>query len=223
MQSSFIRDALVELDTQNASVLIQIGEKPQVLRFRSESQLGSCEVEFGEDSTAFETFECIEDQAQYYKCDLLRPAIRALQMSTKTSLRMNTQGTLSIQCMIKKDEQVCGWVYGCHLFTSTLIVGEGTHTVPHTHAHRSTLTHAHILTHTHNTHTHTHIHTTYTHTTYTRSLTHSHTYIRTYTHPHDTKCTHHSVTQPAHTAPLMPSHPLNHPNATRRHRPAGGL
>ena len=43
-----------------------------------------------------------------YKISLLKPSVKALMVSTRTSIRMDTRGFLSMQFMIRLDDgQIC--------------------------------------------------------------------------------------------------------------------
>jgi len=43
-----------------------------------------------------------------YKISLLKPSVKALMVSTRTSIRMDTRGFLSMQYMIRLDDgQIC--------------------------------------------------------------------------------------------------------------------
>lgn len=62
------------------------------------------QVDYPKDSEVFESYECSETQFNTYKLSLLQPAVKALNLSQKTQLRMNQVqyitllNTLCMQC-----------------------------------------------------------------------------------------------------------------------------
>ena len=51
----------------------------------------------------FEIFDCSSKQSNTYKLALLQPDVKALSIAAKTQLRVNEIGLLSLQHMIKED------------------------------------------------------------------------------------------------------------------------
>lgn len=61
-------------------------------------------VDCPSDSEVIESFECTQTQANRYKFSILKPSVKALQVASKTQLRTNVDGALSLQHMVKVED-----------------------------------------------------------------------------------------------------------------------
>ncbi|KZT70189.1 Rad1-domain-containing protein [Daedalea quercina L-15889] len=108
LKSSWLRDALSELDPTCEKLTI-IGNPPPPpgrasrasgpprLRLQAVGTFGSTEMDYPSDKEVLETCECEQQVRFSYLFKHIVRASRALQNSTKTSLRINEEGMLSLQ------------------------------------------------------------------------------------------------------------------------------
>lgn len=110
LKSSWLRDALSELDPSCEKLTImgypphpggraQRGSAPR-LRLKAVGTFGSTEMDYPNDKEVLETCECDEPVTVSYSFKHVSKAIRALQSSTKTSLRIDEEGLLSLQFLM---------------------------------------------------------------------------------------------------------------------------
>ncbi|KAL1947310.1 hypothetical protein VTO73DRAFT_14271 [Trametes versicolor] len=111
LKSSWLRDALSELDPTTDKLTI-IGNPPAppgraarnsappCLRLRAVGQFGSTEMDYPNDREVLETCECAQPISFTYRYSHISRALRALQSSLKTSLRIDEEGLLSMQFMM---------------------------------------------------------------------------------------------------------------------------
>ncbi|KAH0584433.1 Cell cycle checkpoint protein RAD1 [Termitomyces sp. J132] len=118
LKSSWLRDALSELDpsfdkltfigspppeaedlTSRGGQMSRAVEKP-MLRIQAAGTFGSTEMDYPNDREVLETFECKEIVRVSYRFGHITKTLRALQSSTKTSLRIDEDGLLSLQFLM---------------------------------------------------------------------------------------------------------------------------
>ncbi|KAF5386954.1 hypothetical protein D9615_001940 [Tricholomella constricta] len=118
LKSSWLRDALSELDP-SFDKLTFIGNSPPkesvsttnqkqpsrevskpMLRIQAAGTFGSTEMDYPNDRDVLETFECTRSVRFSYRLQLISRTLRALQSSTKTSLRIDEEGLLSLQFLM---------------------------------------------------------------------------------------------------------------------------
>jgi len=112
LKSSWLRDALSELDP-SCDKLTFIGNPPPqsaraprsalskpMLRIQAAGTFGSTEMDYPNDRDVLETFECTQTISFSYRFGHISRTLRALQSSTKTSLRINEDGLLSLQFLM---------------------------------------------------------------------------------------------------------------------------
>ncbi|KAL4065298.1 repair protein Rad1/Rec1/Rad17-domain-containing protein [Scleroderma citrinum] len=110
--SSWLRDALSEFDpscekiTFIANPVSEAGRaqrgrpiKP-LFRIMAFGAFGSTEMDYPNDREVLETFECSRFVAASYRFTHMTHTLRALQNSTKTSLRIDDEGLLSLQFLV---------------------------------------------------------------------------------------------------------------------------
>ncbi|KAJ3433192.1 cell cycle checkpoint protein rad1 [Anaeramoeba flamelloides] len=101
IDSMGLKTALSELDWGCRTIDMYMFKQPPMLSMQSTSQNGVCRIDCPSDSEAVERLDSIQDQSSSYLSSLLRSCVNALQYSTKVSIRMNIEGMLSVQLMIK--------------------------------------------------------------------------------------------------------------------------
>ncbi|CAB4002681.1 Cell cycle checkpoint RAD1, partial [Paramuricea clavata] len=104
MQSSFLKEAFHELDMTSEVLEILMSPDSPYFRMSTFGHAGSAHVDFPKDSEKVETFECTKTQTNRYKITLLKPSTKALDISSKISIRMDNRGFLSLQYMIINDD-----------------------------------------------------------------------------------------------------------------------
>ncbi|KAL4255741.1 rad1 family protein [Pleurotus pulmonarius] len=125
LKSSWLRDALSELDpscdkltfignpppdgvppatsgrpSRNAEVSRGTSTGKPMLRIHADGTFGSTEMDYPNDRDVLETFECEQSVSFSYRTSHITRAIRALQNSTKTSLRIDSEGLMSMQFLM---------------------------------------------------------------------------------------------------------------------------
>lgn len=113
LKSSWLHEALSELDP-SCEKLSFIGNpsasedgrahrptpsKP-LFRIQAGGTFGSTEMDYPNDREVLETFECQRSVNVSYRFSHISRAVRALQSSTKTSLRIDDEGLLSLQFLM---------------------------------------------------------------------------------------------------------------------------
>lgn len=117
LKSSWFRDALSELDPScdrltfisnppDAQVNPMTGKprrhnstKP-ILRIKAAGNFGTTELDYPNDRDVLESFECTQSVSFSYRFSQIAKSLRAVQSSTKTSLRIDSDGLLSLQFMM---------------------------------------------------------------------------------------------------------------------------
>ncbi|KIJ43981.1 hypothetical protein M422DRAFT_779511 [Sphaerobolus stellatus SS14] len=114
LKSSWLRDALEEIDSTCDKITF-IGIPPAetlpgssaakgsikpIFRLRAEGTFGSSQMDYPNDKDVLETYECAEAVKFTYRVSNIASALRALQSSIRTSLRIDDEGLLSLQFMM---------------------------------------------------------------------------------------------------------------------------
>jgi len=111
LKSSWLRDALSELDPSCDKLTI-IGNPPTahpsgttggakpMLRIQAAGTFGSTEMDYPNDKEVLESFTCTHTVAFSYHTVHIARTARALASSTKTSLRIDEEGLLSLQFLM---------------------------------------------------------------------------------------------------------------------------
>ncbi|KAF6764802.1 Rad1/Rec1/Rad17 [Ephemerocybe angulata] len=114
-KSSWLRDALSELDpsceklTFIANPSVDGPQRPRLntqpmLRIQADGTHGSTEMDFPNDKEVLETFDCTQRVSFSYRFSHIVRTLRALSSSTKTSLRIDESGLLSLQFLMPKPQ-----------------------------------------------------------------------------------------------------------------------
>ena len=109
--SSYLKEALKEFDSTVIDFAFQ-REEPY-FSLSSIDLLGSITSEFGKNIDIIETYACTERQKRNYKIPVLNILRHALDTSSKTCVRVNSIGILSLQLMITTDRQPAFVEYLC--------------------------------------------------------------------------------------------------------------
>ncbi|KAG8751650.1 ssDNA endodeoxyribonuclease [Serendipita sp. 396] len=115
MRSSWLRDTLAEIDTSCDYVTI-ICNPPQKVachgkgpssrpndsffRIDAKTSKGGVEIDFPNDREVLEHFECGQSLKFHYSFDFVHKMIRALAVSVKVSIRIDSEGTMSLQFLM---------------------------------------------------------------------------------------------------------------------------
>jgi len=112
LKSSWVYDALSELHSSSIEKLTIIGNPPPPpgrapgtnapprLRLRGTGTFGTTEMDYPSDKEVLESCECDSQISFTYKFSLIEEAVRAVQNSAKTSLRISEEGLLSLQLQV---------------------------------------------------------------------------------------------------------------------------
>lgn len=105
MRSEWLSDAMSELDSHGGDVL-SIRQSPQRPWFRLSVKgiLGSAQMDYPNDRSVLETFNCRADVKNSYKFSMIRTCLKAMSASEKVSIRTDELGTLAMQFMISVGE-----------------------------------------------------------------------------------------------------------------------
>lgn len=114
IKSECLKEAFSELDmTSEVLEILMSPDKPH-LRLSTFGNAGTIQSDFPKDSEMVEQFLCSERTVNRYKIVLLKPSVKALMVSMRTSIRTDNRGFLSMQYMIKMDDgQICFAEYFC--------------------------------------------------------------------------------------------------------------
>ncbi|KAM5542647.1 hypothetical protein V8D89_003608 [Ganoderma adspersum] len=113
LKSSWLRDALSELDPSTKRLTIignppppaappnrPLRNAPPRLRLRAVGEFGTTEMDYPNDREVLETCECPAPVSFTYTYVYIARAMRALQSSLKTSMRIDDEGLLSMQFLM---------------------------------------------------------------------------------------------------------------------------
>jgi len=104
MKSPSLRDAFNELDWSNEHLTWEISPEAPHFRLKARGTGTLCQVDYPRESEIFETFECAQPIKRDYRMKFLHPSLKALDIASKTQIRVNAVGLLSLQHMISTDD-----------------------------------------------------------------------------------------------------------------------
>jgi len=110
MKSDSLKEALNELDWSSDILTVLLSPDPPYFRLTTSGPSGSCQVDYPKDSEVFEGFDCTSTQSYNYRLKMLQPTVKALALSTKTSVRMNERGVLNFQHMYQSEDNETSFV-----------------------------------------------------------------------------------------------------------------
>ncbi|KLO18535.1 Rad1-domain-containing protein [Schizopora paradoxa] len=107
LKSAWLRDAISELDPTSERLTfigkpplhgtLDRGQPQPQLRIHATGTFGSAEMDYPDDPEVLETFHCDESVSFSYRFSHITKTLKALQNSSKTSLRIDENGLLSLQ------------------------------------------------------------------------------------------------------------------------------
>ncbi|KAL2915447.1 checkpoint clamp complex protein Rad1 [Polyrhizophydium stewartii] len=100
MKSDWLKTAFAEIDDTSSDLTLTIAPQHPFLRISASGLAGESELDYPRDTEVLESFSCTVPSRNKYKFSMLNPCLKALGMSTKTSIRVNEIGILSMQFMI---------------------------------------------------------------------------------------------------------------------------
>ncbi|KRY09486.1 Cell cycle checkpoint protein RAD1, partial [Trichinella patagoniensis] len=99
MKPDFLRDAFLDVDSSSEYLELKI-DAGKGFTIAATGPTGDVKTEFPRNSDVIEIFSCSESQHRKFRMSLLKPAVKALQLANKVSIRLDNKGFLSIQYMI---------------------------------------------------------------------------------------------------------------------------
>lgn len=123
MKSSWLRDALSELDPSYEKLTFIVNPPPQAGRLRKDmasnplfriqavGAYGSTEMDYPDDREVLESFKCEEAVKFSYRVSLITRTLKILQTSSKTSMRINEEGLLGFQFLVPPSRKECSEAY----------------------------------------------------------------------------------------------------------------
>lgn len=110
IDAELLRDLWCELDLTSQVIEITISPEEPYFRISTSSTLGQVNTDIHKDSEKISLFTCEETQNNQYKTSFLKSMIKALNQSSKTSIRVNDQGLICIQHMLNLDQFTGGFI-----------------------------------------------------------------------------------------------------------------
>ncbi|KRZ18164.1 Cell cycle checkpoint protein RAD1 [Trichinella zimbabwensis] len=99
MKPDFLRDAFLDVDSSSEYLELKI-DAGKGFTIAATGPTGDVKTEFPRNSDVIEIFSCSESQHRKFRMNLLKSAVKALQLANKVSIRLDNKGFLSIQYMI---------------------------------------------------------------------------------------------------------------------------
>ena len=100
-RGSGLADVFAELDMTSELLRIQISPDKPWFRLTTDGNAGTSQVDCPKDSDVIETFTCSQISVNDYNLKLIKPSEKALGLSEKISIRMNSWGVLSTQYLVQ--------------------------------------------------------------------------------------------------------------------------
>jgi hypothetical protein len=110
IQSAPLREALSELEWWGNILELCMSPNAPYMQMSSKGDHGSCAISFPSDCESFDEYMCREIRTEAYKTQWMQCIFKALGLSEKACLRMNSNGMLSVQLMIRDDSPVTTFV-----------------------------------------------------------------------------------------------------------------
>ncbi|KAJ3138432.1 ssDNA endodeoxyribonuclease [Geranomyces variabilis] len=110
MKSQWLRDAFSELDGTSDTVTLLVSPAAPYFRLSASGLAGDTQMDYPKDTDVVESFHCMKTSTNNYKYSLLQPCLRALALSTKSNIRINETGFLSMQFMVPINENDISFV-----------------------------------------------------------------------------------------------------------------
>ncbi|KHJ49027.1 hypothetical protein D918_00145 [Trichuris suis] len=112
MKPEALRDSFLELDSSCEYVDLEI-DPLRGFCLSGCGPNGTVSTEIVKNSEVFEIFSCAERQCRKFRISLLKPAVKALQLASKVSLRLNKRGFVAMQFMVSFSGESCFIEFFC--------------------------------------------------------------------------------------------------------------
>ncbi|XP_026153938.1 cell cycle checkpoint protein RAD1 [Mastacembelus armatus] len=114
LQSDSLKETFSELDMTSEVLQITMSPSQPYFRLSTFGNAGNAHYDYPKDSDMMELFQCTKTQISRYKMSLLKPSTKALALSCKVSVRIDSRGFLSLQYLVRNDDgQICFVEYYC--------------------------------------------------------------------------------------------------------------
>ncbi|ORY81037.1 Rad1/Rec1/Rad17 [Protomyces lactucae-debilis] len=101
MRSAWLYEALTELELHQGDLLtIRQSPRQPFLRLAVKGILGEAQLDYPNDKQVLETFSCADDVKHVYRFGMIKTCLKAMNLSTRVSIRTDDVGTMAIQFMI---------------------------------------------------------------------------------------------------------------------------
>lgn len=101
MKAEWLSDAISELDGSGGDTLtIRQSPNRPFFRLSVKGLLGSAQMDYPNDRSVIETFQCRMDVKNSYRFSMIRTSLKAMAAAEKVSMRTDDLGTIAIQFMI---------------------------------------------------------------------------------------------------------------------------
>eukprot|EP00051_Salpingoeca_urceolata_P014671 m.187150 g.187150 ORF g.187150 m.187150 type:complete len:291 (+) comp18153_c0_seq1:159-1031(+) len=105
MKSNWLAEVFSELDPSSEWLQFHVSPDKPYFRLETCGQAASAQIDCPKDSQEIESFTCQQVLVHRYRLKLLKPCEKALSLSSKISIRLNTRGFLSIQFLVEVGKQ----------------------------------------------------------------------------------------------------------------------
>uniref|UniRef100_A0A5S6QPS9 Cell cycle checkpoint protein RAD1 n=1 Tax=Trichuris muris TaxID=70415 RepID=A0A5S6QPS9_TRIMR len=112
MKPEALRESFLELDSSCEYVDFEI-DPLRGFCLSGCGPNGTVSTEIVRNSEVFEIFSCTERNCRKFRISLLKPAVKALQLANKVSLRLNKRGFLAMQFMVSLSGETCFIEFFC--------------------------------------------------------------------------------------------------------------
>ena len=110
IQALQLKDALTELEWWGNVLELVMSPNAPYMQMTSKGDHGSLSIAFPSDCESIDEFQCKETRKEGYKMSWMQCMFKALGLSDKACMRMNSNGMLSVQLMIRDDSPVTTFV-----------------------------------------------------------------------------------------------------------------
>ncbi|KAI9204057.1 cell cycle checkpoint protein rad1 [Polychytrium aggregatum] len=105
INSEWLKGAFSELDETSTSIRLLISPRPPYFRISASGLSGQTNIDYPNDTDVLEGFTSQATQTYSYNQKLFVPCLKALALSTKTSVKINLEGFLFLQFLIPVGEK----------------------------------------------------------------------------------------------------------------------
>uniref|UniRef100_A0A1E1X4X0 Putative checkpoint 9-1-1 complex rad1 component n=1 Tax=Amblyomma aureolatum TaxID=187763 RepID=A0A1E1X4X0_9ACAR len=114
LKSESIKEVWSELDASSEDLEVFMSPNEPYFRLSTFGPAGTVEVAYSKESDYVDSFQCKKEQKNLYRLNLMKPCIKALNLSSKVAIRTDQLGLLCFQFLIRTDEGTATFVeYYC--------------------------------------------------------------------------------------------------------------